>query len=41
VFIENGVVIETGAVVEARKIGEGSVVEVNARIGRGAIVGKV
>jgi len=33
-------VVEAGAIVEARKIGEGSVVEVNARIGKGAILGK-
>lgn len=39
--IGNGVVVDVGAVVEARRVGEGSVVEIGARIGRGAVVGKV
>ena len=39
--IENSVVLEVGAIVEAKRIGEGSVIEVNAKIGKGAIVGKV
>ena len=41
VVIENGVIVEVGATVEAKRIGEGSVIEVNARIGKGAIIGKV
>jgi dynactin-6 len=41
VVIGNGVVVEVGAVVEAKSIGEGCHVEVNARIGKGAILGKV
>jgi dynactin-6 len=41
VVIENGVVVEVGAIVEAHRVGEGSVIEVNARIGRGAVLGKV
>ncbi len=40
-MIENGVVVEVGAIVEAHRVGEGSVIEVNARIGRGAVLGKV
>jgi len=40
VVIEDGVVVETGAVVEGR-VGEGSVIEVNARIGKCAVIGKV
>lgn len=39
--IENGVVVEVGALVEAKRIGEGSVIEINARIGKGAVIGKV
>ena len=33
--------IEVGAIVEAKSVGEGSVIEVNAKIGKGAILGKV
>jgi len=33
-------VIEVGATIEARVIGEGSLIEVNAVIGRGSTVGK-
>ncbi|KAI9700001.1 MAG: hypothetical protein M1836_002535 [Candelina mexicana] len=40
VVLENGVFVEVGAVVEARRVGEGSVVEVKARVGRGCVVGK-
>lgn len=32
--------VEPGAIVEARRIGEGSVIEVNSKIGKGAILGK-
>ena len=41
VQIGNGVTIETGAVVEAENVGDGCVIEVNARIGKHAILGKV
>lgn len=41
VTIEENVSIESGAVVEAVRIGTGSVVEVNARLGPRATVGKV
>jgi dynactin-6 len=41
VVIENGVIVEAGASVEARTIREGSVVEINARVGKGAVIGKV
>jgi dynactin-6 len=37
----NGVVVEPGAVVEAKEVGEGCVIEANAKIGKGAILGKV
>lgn len=39
--IENNVVVEIGAVVEAKLVGEGCLVEVNAKIGRRAVLGKV
>lgn len=38
--IGNGVIIEVGATVEARRIGEGCVIEVNAKVGKGAVLGK-
>lgn len=41
VLIENGVVVEVGATVEAMSIGEGCLIEINARIGKGAVLGKV
>jgi dynactin-6 len=41
VVIENGVVIEVGATVEAKVIGEGCAIEVNARVGRGSVLGRV
>lgn len=41
VRLGRGVVIEAGAIVEAREVGEGTVVEVGARVGRGCVVGKV
>ena len=41
VTIEKGVTIEVGAVVEAARVGEGSVIEVYAKVGKGAVVGKV
>lgn len=40
-MIENGVVLEVGAVIEAKRVGEGCLIEVNAKIGRGAVLGKV
>lgn len=39
--IEDHVVVETNAVVEARTLGAGTTVEVGARIGKRAVVGKV
>jgi dynactin-6 len=41
VMIGDGVVIEVGAVVQARKVGSGCLIEINAKIGRGAVIGKV
>lgn len=41
VVLENGVIIETGAIVEAKLVGQASIIEINAKIGRGAIIGKV
>ena len=41
VKVGRGVVVESEARVEAREVGEGSVVGVRARVGRGAVVGKV
>lgn len=41
VIIGDGVNIEAGAVVEAQMVGNGTSIEVNAKIGRGAIIGKV
>ncbi|CZT24295.1 uncharacterized protein RCC_10016 [Ramularia collo-cygni] len=40
VHIGDGVVIGTGAIVEAKSIGNGTVIEAKAKIGRGAKVGK-
>lgn len=39
--IDNGVVVEVGAIVEAMRVGEGCHIEVNARIGKGAVLGQV
>jgi dynactin-6 len=41
VVMENYVVVEVGAVVEASKVGEGTIIEINAKVGRGAVLGKV
>jgi tetrahydrodipicolinate N-succinyltransferase len=40
-LIDDSVVIEAGAIVEARSVGEGCVIDVNARVGKGAVLGKV
>lgn len=40
VVLGEGVSIQTGAVVEAKKVGDYSTIEVNAKIGAGALVGK-
>lgn len=40
VMLGRNVVVETGAVVEAAEVGEGTVVEAGARLGVGAVVGK-
>ena len=39
--IEDCVVVEVGAIVEAKRVGEGSIIEINARVGKGAVIGKV
>lgn len=41
VIIGDGVTIEAGAVVEAKSIGDGTVIEAKAKIGKGAVIGKV
>lgn len=41
VTLEDFVVLEVGAVVEAKRVGEGSIIDINAKVGRGAVVGKV
>ena len=41
VVIEDCVVIEVGAIVEAKRVGEGSIIEINARVGKGAVIGRV
>ena len=41
VFIEDYVTIEVGAMVEAKRVGEGTIIEINARICKGAVIGKV
>ncbi|RFU28863.1 hypothetical protein B7463_g7499, partial [Scytalidium lignicola] len=40
VVIGDFVVVESGAVVEAKKIGDGSLIEINAKVGKGAVLGK-
>ena len=40
-IIEDYVVLEVGAVVEAKRVGEGSIIEINATVGKGAVIGKV
>lgn len=40
VVLGEGVSIETGAVIEAKKIGDYSTIEVNSRVGREALVGR-
>lgn len=39
--LDKYVVIETGAVVEAAEVGQGTVVEVGAKLGLGCVIGKV
>jgi dynactin 6 len=41
VLIEDYVVVEVGAIVEAKRVGEGSIIEINARVSKGAVIGKV
>jgi dynactin 6 len=41
VIIDDYVVVEVGAIVEAKRVGEGSIIEINARVGKGAVIGKV
>lgn len=40
-MIGRAVVIEVGATVEAREIGDGCLIEVNSIVGKGAVLGKV
>jgi dynactin 6 len=40
VIIGNEVNIETGAVVEAKSVGDGTTIEVNAVVGKGAVIGR-
>lgn len=40
VMVGEDVSVETGAVVEAREVGQGCIVEVNAKIGKGVVLGK-
>ena len=40
IAIGDGVSIESGAAIEARKIGDHCTIEVNAKVGRGAVLGK-
>ncbi len=39
--LEDGVIVEIGAKVEARIIGECTHVGINCRVGKGAVIGKV
>jgi dynactin-6 len=41
VVLGDHVVLEVGAVVEAKSVGEGSLIEINARVGKGTVLGKV
>lgn len=41
VVIEDCVVVEVGAIVEAKRVGEGTIIEINARVSKGAVIGKV
>lgn len=41
VIIGDGVLIEAGATIEAKSIGDGTVIEAKAKIGKGAMIGKV
>lgn len=41
VLLRKNSVVETGAVVEAAEVGEGTVVEAGARVGIGSVIGKV
>jgi len=38
--IDNCVVVEVGAVIEAKRVGVGCHIEVNAKLGKGAVLGK-
>ncbi|CAK1364697.1 hypothetical protein CB0940_08354 [Cercospora beticola] len=40
VIVGDEVTIEAGAVVEAKSVGDGTVIEAKAKIGRGAVIGK-
>ncbi|KAM3416709.1 hypothetical protein BST61_g8300 [Cercospora zeina] len=40
VIVGDGVTIEAGAMVEAKSVGDGTVIEAKAKIGKGAVIGK-
>ncbi|TAQ86839.1 hypothetical protein B7494_g4809 [Chlorociboria aeruginascens] len=40
VLIGSGVVVEVGATVEAASVGDGCLIEVNAKLGKGVVLGK-
>ena len=39
--LRDGVIVEVGAVIEGKRINDGCHIEVNAKIGKGAVLGKV
>jgi len=41
VILERNVLVENGAVVQAVRVGEGTVVQSDARVGAGVVVGRV
>lgn len=41
ICLDSGVMVETAAVVEAQFVGEGTVIEVGAKVGQGCVIGKV
>jgi dynactin-6 len=41
VLLGDYVIVEIGAVVEARRVGEGSILETNSKVCKGAVLGKV
>ena len=41
VSLEKNVTVEAAAIVEARRVGEGTTIELAAKLGKGAVIGKV